>query len=400
MGKVHEVIKISGMKCAGCAARIESELKNTRGVLHASVNFASSTASVEFDPSVVSINEIEEKIRELGYDVVLERAEFSVEELHCPGCAASIEKSLQALPGIRRVYVDLARSKLLVEFNPMKISSTEVKRKILELGYKVREFVISAPRGAEEAELSEYKKLLLMSILFSVPVVLFTYFPVLVPLLNREILLMIMATPVEAICGYPFFHGMLRGLKHRQLTMDTLIALGTGTAYTYSVLKVLVPALPGDVLFDAAVLLITFILIGRYLEAKARGKTSEVLAKLAKLQVKTARVLRGETEVEVPVEDVGKGEIVVVRPGERIPLDGVVVEGESWVDESMLTGEPVPVEKRPGDEVIGGTVNKYGLLKIKVTRVGRETVLAQIMRTVEEALNRKPRIQRLSLIHI
>jgi len=394
--KARERIKVSGMRCAGCAARIEDALREMEGVIDAKVNFASSIAVVEYDPSAVSVKEIDDRIRSLGYDVVLEKLELMVGELHCVSCALGLERSLLMFRGIREVRVDPVGGRVRVVYNPLEVSPREIKRIIMDLGYEVREGEVLGEERPEEKELSLYRKLLFLSIMLTIPVTFFTYFWVDLPLLSREFLLFLLATPVEVVCGFPFFYGMVRGIRHGQLTMDTLVAVGTGAAYVYSTAKTFIPVLPGEVFFDAAVLLITFILMGRFLEAKARGKTSEAIRRLAELQVKTARVLRDGREVEVPIEEVKRGDLVIVRPGERVPLDGVVVEGESWVDESMITGEPMPVGKKPGDEVIGGTINRYGVLKVKVTRVGDETVLAQIMRVVEGAMTTKPRVQKIA----
>jgi Cu+-exporting ATPase len=316
--------------------------------------------------------------------------------MHCQACALSIEKVLSSLEGVKEVNVSFANEQALVEFDPDITSLKEIEGKIALLGYRVieskeKKTSIEEQKKAQEKEIKLLQKLFLFSLSVAIPTLIITYF-LQFPL--KRVLLFLLATPVQFGPGMRFYRSAFSALKNKTANMDTLIALGTSAAYFYSLFTTFF--FKGPVFYESAVLIITFILLGKFLEARAKGKTSEAIQKLLQISPKKARVLRDGEEVEIPAEDVKVGEIVLVKPGEKIPVDGVVLDGHSSVDESMLTGESLPQEKKPGDEVVGATLNKLGFLKIKATRVGKETVLSQIIKMVEEAQGSKAPIQQLA----
>jgi Cu+-exporting ATPase len=316
--------------------------------------------------------------------------------MHCQACALSIEKVLSNLKGVKEVNVSFANERALVEFDPDITPLKEIEEKIALLGYKVieskeKKISLEEQKKAQEKEIKLLQKLFLFSLSVAIPTLIITYF-LQFPL--KRVLLFLLATPVQFGPGMRFYRSAFSALKNKTANMDTLIALGTSAAYFYSLFTTFF--FEGPVFYESAVLIITFILLGKFLEARAKGKTSEAIQKLLQISPKKARVLRNGEEIEIPAEDVKVGEIVLVKPGEKIPVDGVVLDGHSSVDESMLTGESLPQEKKPGDEVVGATLNKLGFLKVKATRVGKETVLSQIIKMVEEAQGSKAPIQQLA----
>ncbi len=316
--------------------------------------------------------------------------------MHCQACALSIEKVLSGLEGVKEVNVSFANEQALVEFDSDITPLKEIEEKIALLGYKVieskeKKSSIEEQKKAQEKEIKLFQRLFLFSLSLAVPTLIITYF-LQFPL--KKALLFLLATPVQFGPGMRFYRSAFAALKNKTANMDTLIALGTSAAYFYSLFTTFF--FEGPVFYETSVLIITFILLGKFLEARAKGKTSESIQKLLQISPKKARVLRNGEEVEIPAEDVKIGEIVLIKPGEKIPVDGVVLDGHSSVDESMLTGESLPREKKPGDEVVGATLNKLGFLKIKATRVGKETVLSQIIKMVEEAQGSKAPIQQLA----
>ena len=394
------VLNIGGMSCINCANTIEKELAKLNGVTHATVNFAAEKAIVEYNPTVVDQKTIEQAILDAGYQVIHEKISLQIGGMSCVNCAKTIEKALNSRQGIYVASVNFATEKVTVEYNPEQASLASIKKTIQDVGYQV----IEAEKNVEQAEDKERKRnirrlknLLTASIALTIPTVIFTYLPVL-PTLPNNLLLFILATPVQFVVGWTFYVGAYKGLRNRTTNMDTLIAMGTSTAWLYSTVITFSPGIfPGaGVFFDTATMIMTFILAGKLLDAIAKGRTSEAIRKIMGLQAKTARVIRDGAEQEVPVEEVQVGDIVVVRPGEKIPVDGVVVEGYSGVDEKVITGESIPVEKRKGDQVVGATINKTGVLKFEATKVGADTVLAQIINMVENALSSKAPVQRLA----
>jgi Cu+-exporting ATPase len=397
------VLNIGGMTCINCARAIEKRLIKLNGVTQVTVNLAAEKAIIDYDPAVVDQKAIEDAIIDVGYQVIHEKITLQIGGMSCINCAKSIEKAFSKREGVYSAVVNFAAEKLTVEYNPEQISVAGIKKTVQDVGYQVIEPEKTAV-SAEDAEsktrrrhIQRLKYLLAASVALSIPTVFFTWFPVL-PVLPNNVWLFLFATPVQFIVGWTFYVGAFKGLRNRSANMDTLIAMGTSTAWIYSTIVTFAPSVfPGaGVFFDTATMIMSFILLGKLLDAVAKGRTSEAIRKLMGLKAKIARVIRNGTEQEIPVEDVQVGDIVVVRPGEKIPVDGTVVEGYSGVDEKVITGESIPVEKKQGDQIIGATMNKTGVLKFNATKVGKDTVLAQIINMVEDALTSKAPVQRLA----
>jgi len=397
------VFNIGGMTCVNCARAIEKRLSKLNGVTNATVVLAAEKAIIEYNPDVVDQKAIEDAITEVGYQVIHEKITLQIGGMTCISCAKTIENTLSYYEGVYKATLNFATEKLTVEYNPQQISVASIKKIIKDVGYQVVEPEKTAA-GAEDAEskarnrhIRRLKYLLATSIALTVPTVLLMWFPIL-PMPENNFLQFLLATPVQFVVGWTFYVGTYKGLRNKTANMDTLVAMGTSTAWIYSTIVTFAPSIfPGaGVFFDTSTLIMSFILLGKLLDAIAKGRTSEAIRKLMGLQAKTARVIRNGEEQEIPVEDVQVGDIVVVRPGEKIPVDGTVVEGYSGVDEKVITGESIPVEKKQGDQVVGATMNKTGVLKFKATKVGKDTVLAQIINMVEDALTSKAPVQRLA----
>jgi Cu+-exporting ATPase len=403
-------LPVRGMHCAGCAANIEKGLREVGGIERAAVNYATSLATVIFDPAVVEPGAFVSSIRSIGYDVGTVTIEIPIEGIVCASCVQNIERALLALRGVVAASVNLATGKARVEYLPAETNPAELRRTIEATGYKV--MAVPETEEAEDIEEAirkkEYGRLKVRFISGIVLAVLifigsmphwFSWAP---GFLKNFFFLWALATPVEFIIGWPFLRGAWLAFRHRNADMNTLIAVGTLAAYVYSAVATVAPGffaragITPAVYFDTSAFIIALILFGRLLEARAKGRTSEAIKKLAGLEPKTARVVRDGVEDDIPLRDVKVGDIVVVRPGERIPVDGVVGDGRSAVDESMITGESLPVKKVPGDEVIGATLNKTGSFRFRATKVGKDTALAQIIRLVREAQGSKAPIQRLA----
>jgi len=396
------------MSCAACARRVEKALAGAEGVSVADVNLATEKAAVEYDPAFADPDGLIRAVEEAGYGVEKTRTDLGVSGMSCAACVGRVEKALLKVPGVLGANVNLAAERATVEHLAGSVESADLERAVEGAGYGVVRGGEEQP--AEDARGREYRRLrrtflvaaalTALILVGSVPMMLGFMPPVPVRWLNLGLLAL--ATPVQFWAGWRFYRGAWGALRHGQANMNTLVAVGTSAAYLYSAVATLAPWLFGaaggraDVYFETSALIVTLILLGRLLEARARGRTGEAIKKLAGLRAKTARVVRDGGEVDVPVEEVGVGDVVVVRPGEKVPVDGIVVSGESAVDEAMITGEPIPVVKRTGDEVIGATVNGTGSFRFGATKVGRDTALAQIMRLVEEAQGSKAPIQRLA----
>lgn len=402
-------LPISGMSCASCASAIESELKKTEGVLDASVNFGVEKASVTFDPAIAKTENLVKAIRDTGYDVVTQKATIPIRGMHCASCVETIETTLWEMEGVVSANVNFGTEKATVEFIPGKVSLSEIRRAMRELRYEPldpeEENLADEEKKAQERETKTLRNKLIFSAAVGLIVFLGSmneWFPWMPNILKNWITLFILTTPVQFWAGWQFYKGALAALKHKRTDMNTLIALGTSAAYLYSVIATFFPNifLRGGIepatYYDTSAIIISLILLGRFLEAKARGKTNEAIRKLINLGAKTASVMKDGEEVDIPVEEVQVGDIVVVRPGEKIPVDGIVQEGYSTVDESMVTGEPIPSEKKAGNKVIGATINRTGSFKFRATNVGKDTVLSQIIKLVEEAQASKAPIQRLA----
>ncbi|MGC8857114.1 MAG: heavy metal translocating P-type ATPase, partial [Anaerolineae bacterium] len=397
-------LPITGMTCANCVATVERNLKKLDGVHLAVVNLSSERATVEFDASKLNLHDMIARVERAGYSVATGEADLIIKRLADDNDARRLEKALARLDGVLEVQVNFANEKARVKYIPTIISQAEIRRAVAVAGFEALELggeVEDAEAKARQHEINEQRRLLLTGLFFTVPLFLFSMardFGLLgmwahAPWVHYAMWLL--ATPVQFYVGWQYYVGAYKALRNGSANMDVLIAMGSSVAYLYSV-AITLGLLNGHVYFETAAVIITLIRLGKYLEARAKGRTSEAIKKLMGLRAKTARIVRDGMEVEVPVDEVRVGDVVLVRPGEKIPVDGVVIEGRSTVDESMLTGESLPVEKKPGDTVIGATLNKLGVLKFEATRVGKETALAQIIRLVEEAQGSKAPIQKLA----
>ena len=401
-------IAIQGMTCAACVRRVEKSLQHLEGVEAASVNLATARATVVYDPQQLSPAVILQRIDAAGYQgrlLDLARAEFAVTGMSCAACAARVEKVLQRREGVVQANVNLAAERAAVDFDQSIVKVHELQQLIEQAGYGAELLQSAESRDREsqarQQEIERLQKLFLLAAVLSAPLFLVMVGMVLpLPLpawLHEPLLQFAFATPVQFIVGWGFYQGAYKSLRSGSANMDVLVALGTSAAYglsTYNTFFWPAEAGPPHLYFESSAVIITLILLGKLLEARAKGKTSAALRKLMGLQAKTARVWRNEQEVDVPIEEVMVGDIVVVRPGEKIPVDGEIVAGTSSIDESMLTGESIPVDKKPGDQVVGATINKYGAFRFRATKVGADTALAQIVKVVEDAQGSKAPIQR------
>ncbi|MDF9451213.1 heavy metal translocating P-type ATPase [Bacillus toyonensis] len=402
-------LQISGMTCAACANRIEKGLKKVEGVHDANVNFALEKTKIMYDPTKTNPQHFKEKVESLGYGIVSDKAEFTVSGMTCAACANRVEKRLNKLDGVNKATVNFALESATVDFNPDEVSVNEMKSTITKLGYKL-EVKSDEQDGSTDHRLQEIerqKKKFIISFILSFPLLWamvshfsFTSFIYLPDMLMNSWVQLALATPVQFIIGGQFYIGAYKALRNKSANMDVLVALGTSAAYFYSVYLSIQSIGSSehmtDLYFETSAVLITLIILGKLFEAKAKGRSSEAIKKLMGLQAKTATVVRDGTEMKILIEEVVAGDIVYVKPGEKIPVDGEIVEGKSAIDESMLTGESIPVDKTIGDVVIGSTINKNGFLKVKATKVGRDTALAQIIKVVEEAQGSKAPIQRVA----
>ena len=390
---------ITGMTCATCAGTVENALAKVPGVSQASVNLATEKATVNYDSSVTDEENLVKAVENAGYGVAASKVSLGLIGMTCATCAVTIEDALNNAEGVLSADVNLATERATVNYNPEVTSVAQLKKVVADTGYQAVSPDAAAgdyEKEAREREARRLRFLVLFSFSFAIPMFILSFISPFATAVNNLVLLAL-ATPVQFFIGWRFYAGTYRALRNKRANMDTLIALGTSAAYTYSLLVIISPGVfTGHVYFDTAALIISIILLGRYFEARAKGKTSEAIKKLIGLQAKTARIIQDGNEVEVPVEDVEVGNIVVVRPGEKMPVDGVIIEGTSAVDESMLTGESMPVEKKSGDQVVGATINKNGFLKFSATKVGKDTALAQIIKLVEQAQGSKAPIQRLA----
>jgi Cu+-exporting ATPase len=395
------------MTCARCVSRIEKGLQEVPGIDEASVHLASERAIVTYDPEHVSIDEVVTAIHDLGYEVPPQTLTLAVRGMTCASCVAKVEQGLSALPGVLRSSVNLATETATVEASPA-VRMEELVRAVEARGYSgapAETAAYDTDQAAREQDIRQLGRKALVGALLSLLLMLGSFpawFPWLPTVLTAHVVLFLLATPVHIWVGWQFHRGFWAALRHRTADMNTLVSLGTSAGYLYSVLVTFRPnwfaaeGLEAGVYFETVAVLHTLIILGRYLEARAKGRTSEAIKALMGLQAKTARVVRDGQDVDIAIEDVQVGDIVVVRPGEKIPVDGIVREGASAVDESMLTGESLPVEKHPGAEVFGATLNKTGAFHFEATKVGNETVLAQIIHLVEAAQSSKPPIQKLA----
>ncbi len=393
-------LPIRGMTCTTCAATIEKGLSETPGVEESQVSFATEKASVKYDPDRVNLSRIKDTVSELGYGVATKKSIFPVSGMTCASCVARVEEALSSVPGVVSANVNLASEKATVEY----VEGTaiaDMRRAVREAGYELgseAETLEDVTLAAQRETRTLRNRVIFAAVLAAIIMVL-SFSPAFP---GKAYLLWALATPVQFWAGWRFYRGAWGALRHRTADMNTLIAVGTSAAYLYSVIAILFPGLftagglMPDLYFDTSSVIIALILLGRFLEARARGQTSAAIKKLIGLQPKTARIIRDGQEIETSVEDVQVGDLVMVRPGERVPVDGTIRQGYSSIDESMITGESIPLEKKVGDQVIGATINKTGSFQFEATKVGKDTTLAQIIRLVEEAQGSKAPIQRLA----
>lgn len=393
-------IPVTGMSCAACAARIEKQLKALDGVVNATVNFAISKVTVEYEPENISLNQIVENIVDIGYGVELSKQDFAVTGMSCAACAARLEKAIAKMPGVLDANVNFAVERLTVSMGA-DVTIGEVMAIAEDTGYPLTLIDEQTKDNSETKsdEFAEQKRMFIIAAIFSSPLVLAMIFDLLgamhyAPILFNKYFQLLMATPVQFYSGYQFYRDAWNALKHGGANMAVLVALGTSAAYFFSIYNTFIAdRMP---YYETSAIVITLIILGRLLESLSRGRTSEAIKALIGLQAKTARVIKDEVELDLPIELVKAGDILVVRPGEKIPVDGVIVKGSSAVDESMLTGESIPVDKNQGDKVIGATMNKYGTFNYRATKVGKDTVLAHIIKVVEQAQGSKAPIQRVA----
>ncbi|MGG4044316.1 heavy metal translocating P-type ATPase [Paenibacillus favisporus] len=404
-------LQITGMTCAACANRIEKGLNKLEGVSSANVNFALEKASVTYDPGKVGVDKLEETIKKLGYDTAKEVVDFNLEGMTCAACANRIEKGLSKLPGVTNASVNFAMETARVEYSPADITVSDMQNKVKQLGYNaVTKQENKKTVDHRKQEIKHQKRLLLLSAILSLPLLwsMVAHFSFTSWIYMPEILMnpwfqLILATPVQFYVGKQFYVGAYKALRNGSANMDVLVSLGTSAAYFYSLYLTVDWFTAGanahhgpSLYYETSAILITLVIMGKLFESLAKGRTSEAIKSLMGLQAKTALVVRDGQEMTIPVDEVIVGDMVLVRPGDKVPVDGVVLDGTSSVDESMLTGESLPVEKTAGDSVIGATINKNGMLRIKATKVGKETALAQIIKVVEEAQGSKAPIQRVA----
>jgi len=403
-------LPIRGMSCASCVEKIETGVAKLEGIQEVSVNFAAEKATILYDPSRATPARLVSEIENLGYEARVEEAIIPIRGMTCASCVEKIETQLRSLPGVIEASVNFGTEKASVRFLSSVHTLADLAKAIRSIGYEPLEVsgesaTVDYEKEAREREIRELGIKTLIGALLSIPLMLGSFpewFPWMPELVTRHVTLFLLATPVHLWVGWQFHVGFWKALKHKTADMNTLVSVGTSAGYIYSVLVTFTPrlfaaeGLEAGVYFETVAILHTLIILGRFLEARAKGRTSEAIKKLMGLQAKTARVMRNGQEVDIPVEEVRVGDIIVVRPGEKIPVDGIVREGASAVDESMLTGESLPVEKRAGSEVFGATLNKTGSFRFEATNVGKETALAQIIKLVEAAQGSKPPIQKMA----
>ncbi|MGU3472025.1 heavy metal translocating P-type ATPase [Paenibacillus sp. D51F] len=399
------------MTCAACANRIEKGLNRLEGVAEANVNFALERATVTYDPDQVTVPQLQQTIRKLGYDAPMQTADLQLVGMYCAACAVRIEKTLNRTPGVTGAAVNFALESARVEYNPAAVSVADLQARVAKLGYEaIPRQEVADPSELRQQAVARQKRKLLLSGILSLPLLwsMAAHFSFLSWIPMPELFMnpwfqLPLATPVQFYIGMPFYVGAFKALRNRSANMDVLVSLGTSAAYFYSVYLTVEWARMGgmahhgpQMYYETSAVLITLVILGKLFESLAKGRTSEAIKTLMGLQAKTALVIRDGAETTVAIEEVLGGDIVVVKPGEKVPVDGEVLEGSSSIDESMLTGESIPVEKRAGDLVIGATINKNGRLKIRATKVGKETALARIIKVVEEAQGSKAPIQRVA----
>jgi len=413
-------LELGGLTCSSCALKIEKQLNKQPGVAKAVVNFGLENAFVNYDPNIVNTTDLIHAVEEIGYRANLSRIELQVDGINSEDDVNKIHSEVGALHGVESVYVNYKTGLAHVEYNSEEITPKDIIKSIKALSFEARETLSAQDKQQIERqkEIRDYRRRFILSLIFAIPVIALSWLhlniflkDIILSLFGGShfifrLVLFILTTPLQFYVGSNFYKGAYLSLKNKSANMDVLVVLGTTTAYAYSVYTLIIsfiltisptaPLLLGNTFFEAAAMITMFILLGKYLEAYTKGRSSEAIKKLMGLQPNTAIVLRGSVEVEVPITEVDVGDIILVKPGEQIPVDGVIVEGRSQIDESMISGESFPVVKTEGDSVIGGTLNKSGLLKFKAEKIGKDTVLSRIIKLVEDAQSEKAPIQRLA----
>jgi P-type Cu+ transporter len=392
-------LKISGMTCSMCSTTIEKSLAGLPGVLNAQVNLGNELASVEYDPAQVKLTDLEKAVTDVGYATINDKVILRIGGMTCVMCEKTITEALSNLDGVVSVSVNLATEKATVTYNPRMVNITDMKKTVEDTGYQYLgiEGEEDLATKAYEKDLRAKRLRIYVGFLVGIPLMILMYVHPSLSMEQVSYLSLLFSTPAFLYISYPIFRAGYHALRNRSLTMDVMYSMGIGVAFGASVLGTFEVVLTREFMFyETAVLLATFLMLGRYLETRAKGRTSDAIKKLAGLQVKQALVIRDDTETEVAIEDVMLDDIVVVKPGEKIPIDGIVTQGESYIDESMVTGEPLPVMKNKGSSVIGGTLNTNSVLQVKATKIGKDTLLAQIIRLVEDAQGSRPPVQRIA----
>lgn len=393
---------ITGMTCVACAQAIERALRNLEGIASVNVNFPRERATIDLKKKI-PLDIIIDTIKNQGYGVLSSKITLLIKGMTCAACVSQVEKAIKSIYGVISVNVNLATEKAVVEYVPTLAGIKDFKEAVKAAGYTAEiqaEDFIDRERLEREADFRDIKRRFFISLILTIPVFIGSTFTI--PCLSERFVLFLFSTPVQFWSGMRFHRAAWSALKHRTSNMNTLVSVGTFSAYIYSLIATVYPSLfiregfEPHVYFDTSSVIITLILLGRLLEARAKGRTSEAIRRLVGLQPRTARVLRNGIESDIPIDEVIPGDIVIVRPGERVPVDGRIIEGTSSIDESMLTGESLPVEKSSGAPVYGGTVNRSGTFKLVAEKVGKDTVLSGIIRLVEEAQGSKAPIQALA----
>lgn len=391
-------IKIGGMHCAGCITAIQNYMSDIEGVEKCQVNLAAEKATLEYDSSLISLENIENLLKDIGYSVIYEKFSAKINEIADPTNSEKLKSKLIEIAGVKEITINNENSQVVIEYNPTLLSSSDLRGIINRTGFQIlsEDDVVSS----EGIEARKLKRLFIIGAIFSIPVVIFGYpeFLSFVPFAGTDTaayLIFVCASIVQFVVGRRFYVGAYRIAKIRSANMDTLVVTGTTAAFLFSAWNTFPTPVWENIYYDAAAIVVTFIILGKYMEHKTKGKASSIIRKMLELQPKTTRIKKGDEEIDVPIESIQPGDIIIVRPGEKIPVDSIVAEGFSAVDESMITGESVPVEKKPGDRAIGGTVNHEGSLVLKATKVGNDTILSQIVKLVEDAMGTKPPMQRI-----
>ncbi|MFP3715367.1 heavy metal translocating P-type ATPase [Bacillus safensis] len=403
--------QITGMTCAACAGRIEKGLNRLEGVEDASVNLALETSHIIYETEQLTPDDLKRKVQSLGYDVVMEQAEFDIEGMTCAACANRIEKKINRMDGVDHGSVNFALETLQVTYHPGQTSANDIKDAVQSIGYSLIEPAADqAEEGKKDhrqAAIEKQTARFLFSMILSLPLLWamvshfsFTSFIWLPEAFMNPWVQLALAAPVQFIVGWPFYVGAYKALRNKSANMDVLVALGTSAAFFYSLYESIQSAIRGTheaaLYYETSAVLITLIVLGKLMEARAKGRSSEAIQKLMGLQAKEAVIERDGKQMTVSISDVKVNDLVFVKPGEKVPVDGEIIEGTTAIDESMITGESLPVDKTAGDMVIGATINKNGFIKIKATKVGKETALSQIIRVVEQAQGSKAPIQRMA----